>query len=139
MDVEALVQDFLQVAALAGVKKLGAADIEIEVLKVPHRPPSRLPAGRMAVYVLSHAGATLKVGKAGPKSSARYTTQHYNAGSAPRNFNSSNPPGGINITYSDGHAALVHLNQLWDPSLIWHTMWGQAPNPKPFAGPPAAP
>lgn len=38
--------------------------------------------GRMAVYVFCHQGRTLKVGKAGPNSEARYTSQHYNPNSA---------------------------------------------------------
>lgn len=36
----------------------------------------------MAVYGFYNGGVWLKIGKAGPRSSARYTSQHYNAGSA---------------------------------------------------------
>ena len=36
----------------------------------------------MAVYVFTHGDDVLKVGKVGPKSQARYTSQHYNPGSA---------------------------------------------------------
>jgi hypothetical protein len=36
----------------------------------------------MAVYVFTLGGDVLKVGKVGPKSQARYTSQHYNPGSA---------------------------------------------------------
>ena len=43
MDTERLVQDFAQVAALAG-RALEASAIQVEMLKAPHRPPSRLPA-----------------------------------------------------------------------------------------------
>lgn len=49
----------------------------------PHRPPGRLPSGSMAVYVFSYGDIVLKVGKAGSNSGARYTSQHYNAASAP--------------------------------------------------------
>ena len=35
----------------------------------------------MAVYIFSMGKYVLKVGKAGPKSNARYTSQHYNPGS----------------------------------------------------------
>ena len=37
----------------------------------------------MAVYVFAYGNTVLKVGKAGPRSQARYTSQHYNASSAP--------------------------------------------------------
>lgn len=73
--------DFATIARLAGVT-LAMGDIQVEVLAVPHVPPTRLPAGQMAVYVFTHGGDVLKVGKVGPKSQARYTSQHYNPGSA---------------------------------------------------------
>jgi predicted Zn-dependent protease len=82
MDTVLIVQDFLKAAALAGTN-LRESDITVEVTKAPHRPPSRLPPGKMAVYVFSHGTTILKVGKAGPNSAARYTSQHYNAASAP--------------------------------------------------------
>lgn len=82
MDAQALIQDFLRVAALAEAR-LDESEIEVETLKAPHRPPSRLPTGKMAVYVFSYGDTVLKVGKAGPNSGARYTSQHYNAASAP--------------------------------------------------------
>ena len=73
--------DFATVAQLAGVT-LVAGDICLESLPAPHAPPTRLPAGTMAVYVFTHGLDVLKVGKVGPKSQARYTSQHYNPGSA---------------------------------------------------------
>lgn len=73
--------DFATVARLAGVS-LATDDIRIEALPAPHEPPKRLPAGKMAVYVFTYGDDVLKVGKAGPKSQARYTSQHYNPGSA---------------------------------------------------------
>ena len=64
----------------------------------------------------------------------------FNAGRAPRNFTSLNPPGAINIAFADGHVSLVHLNKLWDPNLIWHLGWGTAPNnPRPQENYPVAP
>jgi len=36
----------------------------------------------MAVYLFSYGTSVLKIGKAGPNSGARYTSQHYNAASA---------------------------------------------------------
>ena len=77
---EEVVDDFEAVAELAHVPMARAA-IQIEILSKPH-PPSRLPKGTMAVYVFSDRDRVLKVGRAGSKSQARYTSQHY-TGSAP--------------------------------------------------------
>jgi hypothetical protein len=66
--------------------------IEHEAQPAPHRSHS-LPTGKCAVYVFSlserwgsgcPAGPdrVLKVGKAGPKSNARFQSQHYNPNSA---------------------------------------------------------
>jgi hypothetical protein len=82
MDPKQLIDDFLKVAALAR-RSLCAADILVEVLKAPHRPPTQLPPGKMAVYLFSYGPTVLKIGKAGPKSNARYTSHHYRAGRAP--------------------------------------------------------
>lgn len=78
---EDVMEKFRVVAELAGVT-LAEDDIRIEVLPAPHKPPSRLPAGTMAVYVFSLGSEFLKIGKAGPRSQARYTSQHYNPRSA---------------------------------------------------------
>ena len=78
---EEVLEKFRAVAELASVS-LSEDDIRIESLPAPHKPPSRLPAGKMAVYVFSHGTAFLKIGKAGPKSGPRYTSQHYNPRSA---------------------------------------------------------
>ena len=82
MDTGQLIQDFLNVAALAGIH-LSASDLAVERTVAPHCPPKRLPAGKMAVYVFSYGDTVLKVGKAGPNSAARFTSQHYNPSSAP--------------------------------------------------------
>ena len=74
------VENFKSVAYLAG---LPGYDIEIEFLPAPHQPPRRLPPGKSAVYIFVYQARTLKVGKVGPNSAARYTSQHYNPGSAP--------------------------------------------------------
>ena len=82
MDTGPLIQDFLNAAAaLAGVQ-LGSSDLTVERTLAPHSPP-RLPSGKMAVYVFSYGNLVLKVGKAGPNSAARFTSQHYNPSSAP--------------------------------------------------------
>jgi len=78
---EAAIDDFRTVARLAGIEMPNGA-ISIESLSAPHVPPTRLPFGKMAVYVFSKGPEVLKVGKVGVKSQARYTRQHYNPGSA---------------------------------------------------------
>ena len=80
-DPDQLSKDFRQVAELAGFS-LAARDVTVESLTAPHRPPTRLPPGKMAVYLFDHRGRVLKVGKAGPNSNARYTSQHYSPGAA---------------------------------------------------------
>jgi hypothetical protein len=80
-EIEAALADFLTVTALAG-HSLAAHDLEREYLPAPHRAPSRLPVGKMAVYCFWNSGLWLKVGKAGPNSQPRYTSQHYNPASA---------------------------------------------------------
>ena len=78
---ESLIDDFRTVATLAGVE-LHMEAIRIESLSAPHVPPTKLPVGKMAVYVFFKGSDVLKVGKVGAKSQARYTSQHYNPGSA---------------------------------------------------------
>lgn len=84
-DAKALVEDFLKVALLAGVVVPRTA-LTVEPLPAPHSPPDALPKGRMAVYVFSWKGQCLKVGKVGPKSQARYTSQHYSPQSSNSNL-----------------------------------------------------
>lgn len=80
-EIENAVTAFLTVAELA-CEPIPRDDIVVEYLAAPHRPPTRLPVGSMAVYGFWSDGVWLKIGKAGPNSIARYTSQHYNAGSA---------------------------------------------------------
>ncbi|MSQ28171.1 MAG: hypothetical protein EXR51_08555 [Dehalococcoidia bacterium] len=81
-DIENALVVFRQVAGLAG-DPVGERDLEVEYLPAPHRAPTRLPDGKMAIYGFWSAGQWLKVGMVGPNSNARYTSQHYHAGSAP--------------------------------------------------------
>ena len=78
---ESAIDDFRTVAQLAGVELPNEA-ISFEYLLAPHVPPTKLPFGKMAVYVFSKGPEVLKVGKVGAKSQARYTSQHYNPDSA---------------------------------------------------------
>lgn len=75
------VKDFQTVTELAR-SPLCSDDFQIEFLECPHKPPSCLPSGKMAVYGFWHDVEWLKIGLAGPNSNARYTSQHYNPNSA---------------------------------------------------------
>lgn len=70
-----IIDSFLRVAALAHVQ-LGPADVRHELLLAPHKRPSSLPRGLQAVYAFLLDEGCLKVGKAGPKTQARFTSQH---------------------------------------------------------------
>ena len=82
-EMKILVNDFIDVAHLAGAN-LVEDNLAIQILPAPHRPPSSLPDGKMAVYIFFWDEKCLKVGKVGQNSNARYTSQHYN----PRSSNS---------------------------------------------------
>jgi hypothetical protein len=76
IDEHELVEAFLEAARLAHVH-LSAADVRFELLPAPHRRPSRLPTTSQAAYGFFLGETCLKVGKAGPKTEARFTSQHY--------------------------------------------------------------
>lgn len=88
VDFEALVADFQSVARIAGLS-VAADAITIQRLPAPHKPPTSLPTGKCAVYVFLWKDLCLKVGKAGPKSHARYCSQHYNHASSMSNLSKS--------------------------------------------------
>ena len=88
INADILIHTFIKIAALAGVS-LSADEITAEVLQAPHKPPKNLPNGKMGVYVFSIGEKCLKVGKVGPKSKARYTSQHYNPKSSNSNLSKS--------------------------------------------------
>jgi hypothetical protein len=71
-----IADDFVEVAALAGLA-IPRSEIEVDILHTPHRPPSSLPKGKFGVYAFMFGDRCLKVGKAGPKSAARFCGQHY--------------------------------------------------------------
>jgi len=85
INVDKIIADFVRAAEVAG-RDIKRGDITIEYLPAPHIPPSSLPAGKMAVYVFHWGDQCLKVGKIGPKSQARYTSQHYNPKSSNSNL-----------------------------------------------------
>ena len=80
-EVMAALADFEAVSELAG-DPIMLAEVSVEFMPAPHIPPRSLPAGMMAVYGFWRNGEWLKIGKAGPKSHARYASQHYNPDSA---------------------------------------------------------
>ena len=89
IEIEKLVSDalgdFRKVAALADAEFI-ADSITVDILPKPHKSPRNLPTGMMAVYAFFLNGQTLKVGKVGPNSGPRYTSQHYNPESAKSNL-----------------------------------------------------
>jgi len=84
-ELNSALSDFAQVAALAHVV-LPVCVPRTEVLPAPHCPPTTLPHGHQAVYCFAYGDTWLKVGKVGPKSSARYCSQHYNPASSRSNL-----------------------------------------------------
>src|SRR5215469_18646148 len=73
-----LIRDFVEVSILAGTP-MRETQIRHEVITPPHARLV-LPPNMSAVYVFSLASKpdlVLKVGKAGPKSAARFVSQHY--------------------------------------------------------------
>ena len=86
-DPQALIRDFAQVARLSDFA-ISAEAVTHEVLPAPHEPHA-LPQGNQVVYVFSLAlpgSAVLKVGKVGPRSNARFVSQHYNPNSSRSNL-----------------------------------------------------
>ena len=102
MNISEILNHLIEVLRLGGFTYTDG-DIEIEDLGVPHQPPKTIPEGKMAVYSFFYNGKALKVGKAGPKSKARYTSQHYSSGSAPSTLAASleDKPEDIGLTKSD--------------------------------------
>ena len=102
MNINEILINLVEVLRLGGIT-CKDGDIEIEDLGVPHQPPKTIPKGKMAVYSFFYNGRALKIGKAGPKSKARYTSQHYNAGSALSTLAASleNKPEEIGLVKSD--------------------------------------
>ena len=76
VDLEELKAAVLQVAVL-GTVDLSPAAVYLEFLPAPHRPPTALPQDMQAIYAFLLGDGCLKVGKAGPKTQARFTSQHY--------------------------------------------------------------
>ena len=83
-DPKRLIKEFCKVASIAGIR-IPANALTFNPLGAPHKP-SHLPRGKMAVYVFSLSGQCLKVGKVGPRSNARFVSQHYSPRSSKSNL-----------------------------------------------------
>lgn len=75
------------VSAILG-KPIDTQGIEAIDRGMPHEPQS-LVKGTMSVYMFMYNGRFLKIGKAGPNSNARYSSQHYNPKSSGSNLSAS--------------------------------------------------
>lgn len=75
--IDLVVRAFQEWANEAGIDD-SLSRVQVEDLGVPHRPTA-LPAGRQGVYTFQLQSVWLKAGKAGPKSGARWQSQHYKA------------------------------------------------------------
>ena len=84
-NISILLDDFVKVASISGVD-LPRSSLALQILNAPHKPPVSLPAGKMAVYMFFWKGECMKVGKVGPKSQARFTSQHYSPTSSMSNL-----------------------------------------------------
>jgi len=102
-DIDSIINDFVKVCTLAGLP-LNRSDFYVEKSLAPHKPPSSLPPGKMAVYIFYWRGECLKVGKVGPKSQARYVSQHYSPSSSQSNLAKS-------ILSSQGKLSISGLNE----------------------------
>ncbi len=69
------ISNFIEALALSG-KQIDINKIKINNLGCPH-DPTPLPSGNMAIYIFIHGDIVYKIGKVGPKSNARFQTQHY--------------------------------------------------------------
>jgi hypothetical protein len=67
---------FITVTDLAGVP-IRLDELQVEFLPAPHKQPSSLPSGKMAIYAFWSNDEWLKIGKAGSNSGPRYISQHY--------------------------------------------------------------
>lgn len=73
-----------QICTLLG-KSIDLSKIQIIDQKAPHRS-IKLKENSMAIYMFKYKDTFLKIGKVNSKSSARFTSQHYNPNSARSNL-----------------------------------------------------
>lgn len=84
LDIKGLSKDLsdiiLEISIVLG-RPISKESFEIIDRGVPHKP-SPLPNEKMGIYMFLYEDRFLKIGKAGPKSNARFYSQHYNPKSA---------------------------------------------------------
>ncbi len=76
INIEEFLDDFVKAGRLATLD-IQRHNLRAEILQAPHRRPTSLPAATQAVYAFLLGETCLKVGKAGPQTQARFTSQHY--------------------------------------------------------------
>ena len=74
-EIDQVIATFRDWAQQAGISESGSG-VSLEDLGVPHRPTGLL-VGYQGVYTFQFESVWLKAGKAGPKSGARWQSQHY--------------------------------------------------------------
>jgi hypothetical protein len=84
-EIESALAAFITVAELAK-EPIRRDELKVEFLPAPHKQPSSLPPGKMAIYAFWWNTEWLKIGQVGSKSAARYTSQHYSANSSMSNL-----------------------------------------------------
>lgn len=75
------IESIIQIVTTELGKCLPKENYEIIDRGIPHQPKG-LPKTKMGVYLFEYNGTFLKIGKAGPRSMARFLSQHYSASSA---------------------------------------------------------
>ncbi|MDI9370569.1 MAG: hypothetical protein QM446_06570 [Synergistota bacterium] len=77
MDYVHEIDTLIREVSLAIGKPISRDTYEIVDRGLPHIPPTRLPEGKMAIYMFLLGDEFLKIGKANHRSNARYCSQHY--------------------------------------------------------------
>ncbi len=87
--IDEVKENFIEICKLA-MCEIFSYEIEVEILEagISSHIPTKLPEGKMAVYVFMDKDflKCFKIGKAGANSNARYQSQHYNPNSANSNL-----------------------------------------------------
>lgn len=87
INLDQLKDDLLAIASTLG-HEIPSVKIVCIDRGEPHTP-AMLRQGQMAVYLFEYQGQVMKVGKAGPKSNARFASMHYNPSSSKSNLSKS--------------------------------------------------
>lgn len=77
MDYTSEIDSLIQGVSLAIGKPIPRKKYEILDKGLPHAQPTRLPAGKMAIYMFLFNNEFLKIGKANYRSNARFCSHHY--------------------------------------------------------------